>query len=95
MEMRRTEGKLTRSQGRDNTVRFYAPLSPSTSEPPLVREMPSNALNFCAFSLAHLPGYGAGNVPPIVTDSQSVPAAALLALPNLTDSELVRPADCV
>lgn len=79
------------SQGRDNAVRFYAPL-PSSGAPPLTREMPSNALNFCAFSLAYMPGYAAASAPPISlsTEPPSKPTAALLALPNLTDSELVR-----
>jgi hypothetical protein len=61
------------SQGRDNAVRFYEPLSSSGAAPELAREMPANALNFCAFSLAHLPSTG----------------SALMAIPNLTDSELV------
>ncbi|BEI84198.1 hypothetical protein CcaverHIS002_0408020 [Cutaneotrichosporon cavernicola] len=60
-------------QGRDSAVRFYAPLT--EGKPELEREMPANALNFCAFSLAHLPSGGKEE--------------ALMALPNLSDSELI------
>lgn len=102
---------LTPSQGRDNTVNFYAPL-PATrtpaGAPPLLRSIPSNALNFCAFSMAYMPGFSASTVPFIEADPSSEPSApsageqssgktatlsptaALLALPNLTDSEFVR-----
>ncbi|KLT41413.1 WD40 repeat-like protein [Cutaneotrichosporon oleaginosum] len=59
------------SQGRDNAIRLYAPLS--SGPPEITREMPANALNFCAFSLARVPGE----------------ETALMAVPNLTDSELI------
>lgn len=114
------DGLLTTSQGRDNMVHFYAPLLPRTraahaGAPPLLRSIPSNALNFCAFSMAYTPGFGAATAPFIESEpasasassalstgneqasssstSASAPTAALLALPNLTDSEFVRPAN--
>ncbi|KAL1405876.1 Astra associated protein 1 Asa1 [Vanrija albida] len=64
------------SQGRDNKINFYARVPPGPrgqGAPAVVQTMPSNSLNFCQFSLAPLEAAG----------------EALLALPNLTDSELI------
>jgi hypothetical protein len=85
--------RLTGRQGRDNIVKLHEPLVVSGTAgdagaaaggagdrypPPGVRaSMPANALNFCAFSLAH--------------DSSDGDTESWLALPNLADSELVRP----
>lgn len=83
------------SQGRDNKITFYEPLPHTTGGPSLAagantpppkiaHQLASNSLNFCRFSLAPYDGKGKAR------ESEGTPQRqAFLALPNLTESELV------
>lgn len=83
----------TASHGRDNLIHFYDPTSthgalsngpgPSRPPPSIKSTLTTNALNFCRFSLC-----------PLIPSTSSlkgkdVQHEALLAVPNLVDSELV------
>lgn len=60
----------------------YKPLPGSSDDAPRVgKSLDVNALNFCRFSLAQIPADGKGK-------GKEVEAEALLAVPNLVNSEL-------
>ncbi len=69
------------SHGRDNLIHLYHPYRPSVGNkedhPKVEKSLDVNALNFCRFSLAEVPGKGKGKE-----------RKALLAVPNLVNSEL-------
>jgi hypothetical protein len=76
------------SHGRDNVIHIYEPIvhrrglslavgpSPITKPPEIWKTLPTNSLNFCRFALLPIPA-GRGKE-----------REALLAVPNLLDSEL-------
>ncbi|OWZ28102.1 WD-repeat protein [Cryptococcus neoformans c45] len=91
------EGGLI-SHGRDNVIHFYEPLkrpyipipTSTTSDPKLYkpsirRSLPTNALNFCRFSLASTPAHTVVNV----DKGKGKQKEAVMAVPSLVDSELV------
>lgn len=83
------------SHGRDNVIHFYEPLKrpyipiptsstpdPKSYQPSIKRSLPTNALNFCRFSLVAIPAHTATSV-----DKKQ--KEAVMAVPSLIDSELV------
>lgn len=91
------EGGLI-SHGRDNVVHFYEPLKrpyipiptsttpdPKLYKPSIRRSLPTNALNFCRFSLASIPAHTVINV----DKGKGKQKEAVMAVPSLADSELV------
>ncbi|WVQ84395.1 hypothetical protein IAT38_006547 [Cryptococcus sp. DSM 104549] len=98
------EGGLI-SHGRDNVIHFHEPLktpyipiptstTPSAKSkgqgPAVVRSLPTNALNFCRFSLVPLPGaLPAGSEGGGGMKGKGKEREAVMAVPSLVDSELV------
>ncbi|OXB33916.1 WD-repeat protein [Cryptococcus neoformans] len=91
------EGGLI-SHGRDNVIHFYEPLKrpyipiptsttpdPKLYKPSIRRSLPTNALNFCRFSLASIPAHTVVNV----DKGKGKQKEAVMAVPSLVDSELV------
>ncbi|ADV25638.1 WD-repeat protein [Cryptococcus gattii E566] len=83
------------SHGRDNVIHFYEPLKrpyipiptsskpdPKSYQPSIKRSLPTNALNFCRFSLVAIPAH-------TVTSVDKKQNEAVMAVPSLIDSELV------
>ncbi|KIR58390.1 WD-repeat protein [Cryptococcus bacillisporus CA1873] len=83
------------SHGRDNVIHFYEPLKrpyipiptsstpdPKSYQPSIKRSLPTNALNFCRFSLVAIPAH-------TVTSVDKKQKEAVMAVPSLVDSELV------
>ncbi|WVQ73498.1 hypothetical protein IAR50_003070 [Cryptococcus sp. DSM 104548] len=85
------------SHGRDNIILFHEPLKrpyipiptsaspdPTAYGPKVTNALPTNALNFCRFTLVPLPGTGTqGN------KGKGKQSEGLMAVPSLIDSELV------
>ncbi|KGB79303.2 WD-repeat protein [Cryptococcus deuterogattii R265] len=83
------------SHGRDNVIHFYEPLKrpyipiptsstpdPKSYQPSIKRSLPTNALNFCRFSLVSIPAH-------TMTSVDKKQKEAVMAVPSLIDSELV------
>ncbi|WWD18782.1 hypothetical protein CI109_103237 [Kwoniella shandongensis] len=90
------EGGLI-SHGRDNLIHFYQPLkrpyvsfglstNAKSSKPglELKRSLPTNALNFCRFSITAIPSNVADG-----EKGKGKEKEAIMAVPSLTDSELI------